>query len=266
MKKASVVLLALLVLIAGCTSGFRRSEEIHVYGYAADSAAGMEFARLYGAEGNETMQEVADAQAMTAAIAADPYAIGYGPASAADDPAVRQLAVVAQADAPVISREIWLVKLEDADNGSLETNFYEFIISSVGQQMMAEEGYSACVEKPLPICGACYKPPGTIRVAVSETLMPMMEALRDRYYGYNKQADIQLIIMEGGAQPVAEEEVQIAFYYGEGGQEDFLEYTLAATVDYALLVNAENPLEELNEAEIAKIFSGEMLAWKEIGQ
>lgn len=265
MKKAGMALLALLMLLAGCASGFHRNEAVHVYGYDENSAAAKEFACLYGSAEGETVQRIADVQAMTAAVAADPYAIGYGPAAAAEDPAVRQLVVVSQADAPVLSREIWLAKHKDAENGSLEVDFYGFVISAIGQDWMAGEGYTTCVKQPLPVCGACYKPPGSIRVAVSESLMPVMQGLRDLYYGYNKQADIQLTVMEDAAQQLAEGKVQLAFYYGAGGQDAALEYTLTATADYVLLVNAENPLQELSEADVARIFSGETVTWKEVG-
>lgn len=44
MKKAGMALLALLMLLAGCASGFHRNEAVHVYGYDENSAAAKEFA------------------------------------------------------------------------------------------------------------------------------------------------------------------------------------------------------------------------------
>ncbi len=265
MKKIYIAVGLIVLLLSSCAQSWRGDRKIAVYTYKNENSGLQWFDDAYGFSYGESTKEVESVEEMLEAVQEDPCAIGFIPTDCVVPEKIRQLTISAEKDSQRIKRcQIWSARPAQVDNGSLQANFYGFIISAIGQQQAEALGYTGLVEKALPICGACYKPPGEICVAVSEELLLMAEKLRDAYYAYNKQADIRLITSPQAEQEVAEGQCEIAVFYGPAGQNEQLKYTLTAQIDYVVIVNADNPIEELTEEQLCAVFSGDTVYWAEL--
>lgn len=146
-------------------------------------------------------------------------------------------------------------------------DFVDFILSKEGQEVVEESGYITVNSAAKAYAGT--KPEGKIVVAGSSSVTPVMEALKEAYLAVNTGAQIEVqqsdsttgmtSVMDGicdigmASRELKESEL-------EGG----LTPIQIALDGIAVIVNKENPVEELTSEQVKAIYTGETASWADV--
>ncbi|NLN41747.1 MAG: phosphate ABC transporter substrate-binding protein, partial [Clostridiales bacterium] len=149
----------------------------------------------------------------------------------------------------------------------LAQDFIDFIMSKEGQEVVAES-YISIHDNANPYNGT--KSSGKIVVAGSSSVTPVMEKLREAYLEINPNASIEVQQSDSsaGMQAVIDGTADIGMASRELKESEKAElYDLAIAIDgIAVIVNPENPINDLSVEEVKKIYIGEILTWSEISE
>ncbi len=205
-------------------------------------------------------------------VSTDPSAIGYSSLGSLND-TVKTLkvdGVEASAEDIIngtyaISRPFLLVTKGTPAEGSLEADFLKFAHSTQCQQIAEDEGY-------IKVEGAEeYQPAdlsGSITVAGSTSVTPLMEKLAEEYKNLNPNANIEIQSTgsSAGIASTIDGSAQIGMSSRELKDEEKgeLEELVLAKDGIAIIVNKENPLEDITKDQIKDIFGGKILDWEEL--
>lgn len=144
-------------------------------------------------------------------------------------------------------------------------DFVDYILSSDGQKVVADEGYVAVTEN------AAYsgkKPEGKISVAGSSSVSPVMEKLAEAYQKVNTNAkvEIQTSDSSAGMQAAMEGTCDIGMASRDLKDEEAVSLT-ATTIakdGIAIIVNKANSCEDLTVDQIKSIYTGETTVWSDV--
>lgn len=144
-------------------------------------------------------------------------------------------------------------------------DFVDYILSSDGQNVVADEGYVAVTEN------AAYsgkKPEGKISVAGSSSVSPVMEKLAEAYQKVNTNAkvEIQTSDSSAGMQAAMEGTCDIGMASRDLKDEEAISLT-ATTIakdGIAIIVNKANSCEDLTVDQIKSIYTGETTVWSDV--
>ena len=209
---------------------------------------------------------------MLTTVAGDDYAIGYVSLGSLDD-SVKALKIDgAEATAENIksgdykvSRPFNIATKTDMNNPTAE-DFISFIMSQEGQDVVAEEGY-------IPLDGAeAYAgdaPAGKVVVGGSSSVSPVMEKLIEAYAEVNPDAEIELQTTDSttGMESAISGAYDIGMASREVKEDELsagLEAQVIATDGIAVVVNNNNPTDELTSDQVKSIYTGEALTWDEV--
>ncbi|MGM9942206.1 MAG: substrate-binding domain-containing protein [Bulleidia sp.] len=286
------------VLLAGCGSttnegstagtstadnAFDANQEITVISREAGSGTRGAFIELTGVEQKneagekvdmttDEAQTVNSTSVVLTTVASDPYAIGYVSMGALDKTV--KAVKVDGADATAENVKAGTYKLarpfnvavkEGNDNPVVE-DFMAYIMSEEGQAVISEEGYIP-VDDVKPFEGT--NPEGHIVVGGSSSVSPVMEKLIEAYSKINTAASIDLQTTDSttGMTNAIEGSYDIGMASRELKDEEIaagLVNTVIATDGIAVIVNSENPVDDLTKENIASIYTGEVISWSEI--
>ena len=144
-------------------------------------------------------------------------------------------------------------------------DFVDYILSSDGQKVVADEGYVAVTEN------AAYsgkKPEGKISVAGSSSVSPVMEKLAEAYQKVNTNAkvEIQTSDSSAGMQAAMEGTCDIGMASRElkDKEASSLTATTIAKDGIAIIVNKANSCEDLTVDRIKSIYTGETTVWSDV--
>lgn len=144
-------------------------------------------------------------------------------------------------------------------------DFVDYILSSDGQKVVADEGYVAVTEN------AAYsgkKPEGKISVAGSSSVSPVMEKLAEAYQKVNTNAkvEIQTSDSSAGMQAAMEGTCDIGMASREIKDKEAseLKATTIAKDGIAIIVNKANSCEDLTVDQIKSIYTGETTVWSDV--
>ena len=144
-------------------------------------------------------------------------------------------------------------------------DFVDYILSSDGQAVVADEGYVAVTEN------AAYsgkKPEGKISVAGSSSVSPVMEKLAEAYQKVNTNAkvEIQTSDSSAGMQAAMEGTCDIGMASRELKDKEAseLKATTIAKDGIAIIVNKANSCEDLTVDQIKSIYTGETTVWSDV--
>lgn len=144
-------------------------------------------------------------------------------------------------------------------------DFVDYILSSDGQKVVADEGYVAVTEN------AAYsgkKPEGKISVAGSSSVSPVMEKLAEAYQKVNTNAkvEIQTSDSSAGMQAAMEGTCDIGMASRELKDKEAseLKATTIAKDGIAIIVNKANSCEDLTVDQIKSIYTGETAVWSDV--
>lgn len=144
-------------------------------------------------------------------------------------------------------------------------DFVDYILSSDGQKVVADEGYVAVTEN------AAYsgkKPEGKISVGGSSSVSPVMEKLAEAYQKVNTNAkvEIQTSDSSAGMQAAMEGTCDIGMASRELKDKEAseLKATTIAKDGIAIIVNKANSCEDLTVDQIKSIYTGETAVWSDV--
>ncbi|MBQ4331288.1 MAG: substrate-binding domain-containing protein [Spirochaetaceae bacterium] len=148
----------------------------------------------------------------------------------------------------------------------LAEDFMAFILSEDGQRVVEDKGYiKVAGENPYVPAGL----EGTLVVAGSTSVAPVMEALADRYRELNPAVIIQ--IQQTGSSAGIASTLEGASHIGMTSRdlsqkelEQGLVPVVLALDGIALVVNRQNGVDNLSVAQIKDIYTGTVQDWQEI--
>lgn len=277
-KKAFMVWLLIIALLASCTNGpqkgmniFDASEEIVTINRESGSGTKISFLNFLGLdeallkEADETI--VSDTAMMLSAVESDPYAIGYLSHSALS-PGVTAIGIdgvlpnreMIMSGTYPLSRTFYLVTRHEVN--ALVQDFLNFIpanadiIEGCGY-IPTEEGHSY----------TSAKPEGTLQIAGSSSVYPLMEELVAQYQVVNPNADIEINKTDSsnGIKNVEDEIAHIAMSSRELTEEELasVRQTAVAKDAIAVIVNTNNPLKDTSLQQLTDIYCGTTKTWEE---
>ena len=209
---------------------------------------------------------------VTQSVAGNDAAIGYISLGSLDD-SVKALKVDG-AEASVDNVKSGDYKLQRPFNivtkgevAELPQDFINFIMSKDGQKIIEKEGYIAANEN-----AGEYKASGltgTITLAGSTSVSPVMEVLADKYKELNSGVTIEIQQTGSGAgiQSTIEGVCDIGMAsraLADDEASQGLTSQKIALDGIAVIVNNDNSAEDLTTDQIVKIFTGEITNWADV--
>lgn len=152
------------------------------------------------------------------------------------------------------------------NESELVKDFIAFTESVQGQQLVEEKHYISSVENPVE-----YKVSGlsgTIKVAGSTSVSPLMELLQEAYKELNPNVVFEM--QSNGSSQGIKSAIDGSYDIGmssRGLKDDeksqLNEYTLAMD-GIAVILNKQNLLTDISSENITKIYTGEITKWSEV--
>lgn len=281
MKKMLCGAAALCLMASAAVAEFDAGKQIDVISREDGSGTRGAFVELTGVEqkidGKKVDMTTEDAQitnntaVMMTTVAGDTYAIGYISLGSLNDSvkAVKVAGVEATAEnvksgAYKVARPFNIAWKEDAlsDAGK---DFIAYILSSEGQTIVNANGYVGSDD------AAAYEAAGVtgkVVVAGSSSVSPVMEKLAEAYMAANTGVEIEIQTSDSttGMTSAMEGACEIGMASRELKEAEAaeLESTAIAMDGIAVIVNNENPVENLSLEQIGAIYTGETTVWNEL--
>ncbi len=279
-KVLTVSLAALMVFgLASCGGGGKVSDkDITVISREEGSGTRDAFTELTGVLQDDVDKTVDTAEisnstsVVTQSVAGNDAAIGYISLGSLDDTvkAVKVDGVEATVDNIKsgdykIQRPFNIVTKGEVKE--LPADFIKFIMSKDGQKIIEDEGYISVNEN-----AEAYKASGltgSITLAGSTSVSPVMEVLADKYKELNSGVTIEIQQTGSGAgiQSTTEGVCDIGMASRELKDEETsqgLKSEEIALDGIAVIVNKDNGVEDLSMDQIMKIFTGEITNWADV--
>ncbi len=285
---AILIILALLTsfaVLTGCasdsaSSSFSASKEINVISREEGSGTRGAFIELLGIEVKEASGKKTDRTTIEAVIAnktdvvltsvaGDKYSIGYISLGSLNDNIKAVSVDGVAASAGNIKNKTYKVSrpFNIATKGTpspLAQDFISFILSAEGQKVVSGS-YIAVDDKAKPYNGS--KPAGKLVIAGSSSVSPVMEKLIEAYKTINATASIELQTSDSTAGMTAAMngtcDIGMASRELKESELSGLKPTAIALDGIAVIVNKDNPVNNLASARIKEIFIGEITKWDE---
>lgn len=289
LKKVITMLMVTVMaagLLAGCgntAASWDSSMDITIVSREDGSGTRGAFIELFGIEVKDETGEKVDmtteeaqitnsTSVMMTTVAGDEYAIGYVSMGSMDDSVKAVKIDGAEATAEnvkdgsyKVSRPFNIATKEDMDNAAAN-DFINFILSADGQEIVTENGYIA-----LDAEGAfeSTKAEGKVVVGGSSSVSPVMEKLIESYKAVNPNAEIELQTTDSttGMTSAIDGSYDIGMASRELKDEEIaagLVGQVIATDGIAVIVNQENPTEDMTVDQVNAIYVGEAYTWDEV--
>lgn len=280
-RRLSLVLLTIMVILSvvGCSgeeaSEFNADRGINLVSREGGSGARGAFVEIVGIleDGEDRTYEEAIIQngtdAIMSTVAGDKYGMGYISIGSLNDTVKAVSVGGSKASAENVQDGSYAIIrpfniAHKGDLSEVEADFLSFILSQEGQTIVTEEGYVQ-VGEPVAYGGSGS---GKIVVAGSTSVTPVMEKLAEAYVALNPDADIEIQSTgsSAGMQGAIEGTANIGMASRELKDEELAELTaeVIAIDGIAVIVNNDNPVEDLSIDQIKSIFIGELTEWSDL--
>ena len=267
---------------AEAAGNFDASELISVYSREDGSGTRGAFIELFGIEQKNDAGEKIDyttveaiitnsTDVMMTSVAGDTYGIGYVSLGSLNETvkAVKIDGVEATVDnikagTYTIARPFNIATTDKVSD--VAQDFIGFIMSAEGQAVIEGKGYiSVAGETAFESNGAA----GKIVVGGSSSVSPVMEKLIEAYKAINTSAEIELQTSDSstGMSQAADGTLDIGMAsrdLKDSEKEAGLTGTTIAMDGIAVIVNLENPVEDLSSEAVKAIFMGETTEWSKV--
>ena len=241
------------------------------------------FVELFGveeenADGEKVDNTTVDAQVtnstavMMTGVAQDPQAIGYISLGSLDD-SVKALKVDgAEASAENVKSGTYKVSrpfniATKDDLSDVAQDFVDYILSADGQAIIEEEGYIAVDDAAEAYAGT--SPEGSVVVAGSSSVTPVMEKLKEGYEAVNSGASIE--IQQSDSTTGVESAISGVCDIGMASRElkdsetsEGITGTQIALDGIAVIVNKENSMTDITSDQVKQIYTGEVTNWEDL--
>lgn len=283
MKKIIAAILLMTVSVVGLMGCNANNDSITVISREDGSGTRGAFTELFGIEQEDSSGEKIDMTISTAqqtnstgvmlqSVAQNSSAIGYVSLGSLND-AVKALSVNGvEPTAENIENGSYEIQrpfnIVTGDSESeLASDFISYIMSSDGQAIISENGYIAIDSEASPYSGS--KPSGSITVAGSSSVSPVMEKLIEAYKLVNTDADIELQTSDSttGISSVAQGVADIGMAsrdLKDSEVESGVTTTVIAMDGIAVIVNVNNEINDISSEDVCGIYTGEITSWSEL--
>lgn len=276
--KRILALLSCAVLMAatavGCGS---QNEKITVVAREDGSGTRSAFSELMGIvkddkdNTTDTAEVTNSTSVMLTTVAGNKAAIGYVSLGSLNDTVkavkvdgVEATAENVKAGKYAVSRPFNIVTGKDLT--PLAQDFISYILSTDGQAVVDEKGYISVTQ------GEAYKASGqtgTLTIAGSTSVAPLMEVLADKYMALNSgvKIEIQQSGSSAGITSAVEGVCQIGMASRELKDSETAKGVTATKIamdGIAVIVNKDNSCSELTSDQIRKIYTGETTQWSDL--
>ena len=276
--KKFLALLSCAVLMAatavGCGS---QNEKITVVSREDASGTRSAFSELMGVvkddkdNTTDTAEVTNSTSVMLTTVAGNKAAIGYVSLGSLNDTVkavkvdgVEATAENVKAGKYAVSRPFNIVTGKDLT--PLAQDFISYILSTDGQAVVDEKGYISITQ------GEAYKASGqtgTLTIAGSTSVAPLMEVLADKYMALNSgvKIEIQQSGSSAGITSAIEGVCQIGMASRELKDSETAKGVTATKIamdGIAVIVNKDNTCSELTSDQIRKIYTGETTQWSDL--
>lgn len=276
--KKFLALLSCAVLMAatavGCGS---QNEKITVVAREDGSGTRSAFSELMGIvkddkdNTTDTAEVTNSTSVMLTTVAGNKAAIGYVSLGSLNDTVkavkvdgVEATAENVKAGKYAVSRPFNIVTGKDLT--PLAQDFISYILSTDGQAVVDEKGYISVTQ------GEAYKASGqtgTMTIAGSTSVAPLMEVLADKYMALNSgvKIEIQQSGSSAGITSAVEGVCQIGMASRELKDSETAKGVTATKIamdGIAVIVNKDNSWSELTSDQIRKIYTGETTQWSDL--
>lgn len=293
MKKGKVLsifisILSLSLVFVGCSQaekqekeGFDSNKEITVV--ARDAASGTrgafhEIMEIIQKEGDTEVDKLVvgalefdGTDKVITAVEGDKYGIGYislGSVSnrikaASVDKVEPTVENVKNGNYSVARPFLLVTKGEESD---LVRDFLSFAESTQGQDITNEMNFIGAADSPIEYSASGVS--GTIKVAGSTSVTPLMEKLQEAYTELNP--DVKFEMQSNGSSQGIKAAIDESYDIGMASRElkeeeagQLNRYVLAID-GIAVIINNENPTDEISSESITNIYTGEITKWSEV--
>ena len=288
---ASVLSAAMLASLAACgaapassaaAGAFDTAQDIAVFTREDGSGTRGAFIELTGVEQKDAdgkkvdrTTEAASVQSSTngvmTAVANDAAAIGYislgslnGTVKAVTVDGVKAGADTVKDGSYTLARPFNLVTNGDATD-PVAVDFLAYCLSADGQALATDKGYIGSEGEAF----TSAQPAGKIVVGGSSSVAPLMEKLVEAYKTVNPNAEIEHLTTDSttGVSGALDGSYTIGLASRElkdSEKEAGAKATVLAMDGIAVVVNPENPVENLTVDQIQSIYVGEVTTWDEV--
>ena len=266
---------------AAAAGDFDTSKEISVNSREDGSGTRGAFIELFGveekaADGTKVDNTTVEANitnstsVMMTSVASDPYAIGYISLGSLNDTVKAVKIDGAEATTDNVANGTYKVarpfNIVTKDGLSdVAKDFVDYIMSAEGQDIIEQNGYIKIDQNAAAYAGS--KPEGKIVVAGSSSVSPVMEKLKEAYLAVNTNADIEIQTSDSTTGVTSTQEGICDIGMASRDLKDTETGVTATTIaqdGIAVIVNNENPVENLTSDQVKSIFTGETTVWADV--
>ena len=264
------------------TSNFDASELISVYSREDGSGTRGAFIELFGIEQKNEAGEKIDyttveaiitnsTDVMMTSVAGDTYGIGYISLGSLNDTVKAVKINGAEATVENIKAGTYTVArpfniATTAEVSDVAQDFINYIMSAEGQAVIEGKGYISVAGTESFVSNGAT---GKVVVGGSSSVSPVMEKLIEAYLAINTGAEIELQTSDSstGMNQTADGTLDIGMAsrdIKDSELEAGLVGTTIAMDGIAVIVNHENPAEDLSSEAVKNIFMGNVYEWSEV--
>lgn len=266
---------------AAAAGDFDTSKEISVNSREDGSGTRGAFIELFGveekaADGTKVDNTTVEANitnstaVMMTSVAGDPYAIGYISLGSLNDTVKAAKIDGAEATTENVANGSYKVarpfNIVTKDGLSdVAKDFVDYIMSAEGQDIIEQNGYIKIDQNAAAYAGS--KLEGKIVVAGSSSVSPVMEKLKEAYLAVNTNADIEIQTSDSTTGVTSTQEGICDIGMASRDLKDTETGVTATTIaqdGIAVIVNNENPVENLTSDQVKSIFTGETTVWADV--
>ena len=264
------------------TADFDTEEDISVYSREDGSGTRGAFIELFGVEEKDANGEKIDnttedatitnnTSVMMTGVAGDDYAIGYVSLGSLNDtvkalkidgvePTVENI----KSDSYKVYRPFNIATKGEASE--VAQDFIDYILSAEGQQIVSDEGYITIDDAAPAFAGG--QASGSVTVAGSSSVSPVMEKLAEAYMKLNGNVKIEIQTSDSttGMTSAIDGVCDIGMASRElkDTEAEKLTATVIAQDGIAVVVNNNNPIDNLTKDQVKSIYVGETTSWSEV--
>ena len=264
------------------TADFDTEEDISVYSREDGSGTRGAFIELFGVEEKDANGEKIDnttedatitnnTSVMMTGVAGDDYAIGYVSLGSLNDtvkalkidgvePTVENI----KSDSYKVYRPFNIATKGEVSEAAQD--FIEYILSAEGQQIVSDEGYITIDDAAPAFAGG--QASGSVTVAGSSSVSPVMEKLAEAYMKLNGNVKIEIQTSDSttGMTSAIDGVCDIGMASRElkDTEAEKLTATVIAQDGIAVVVNNNNPIDNLTKDQVKSIYVGETTSWSEV--
>ena len=264
------------------TADFDTEEDISVYSREDGSGTRGAFIELFGVEEKDANGEKIDnttedatitnnTSVMMTGVAGDDYAIGYVSLGSLNDtvkalkidgvePTVENI----KSDSYKVYRPFNIATKGEVSEAAQD--FIDYILSAEGQQIVSDEGYITIDDAAPAFAGG--QASGSVTVAGSSSVSPVMEKLAEAYMKLNGNVKIEIQTSDSttGMTSAIDGVCDIGMASRELKDTEAAELTatVIAQDGIAVVVNNNNPIDNLTKDQVKSIYVGETTSWSEV--